>query len=152
MLLSRLVKCERVSLFMTDIDYFIDCQIVFLFLSQQEDMMLEVRLEKPSKPEKWDLPADISLKSALVRAKQEAQSKLDGTMAVTAGGTTALPDLSNTMNSTSLGQTKSRTVNMLAKPTPRHEMFLTAGTAVEMSAALHRALIDPTNKGKIDPT
>ena len=46
----------------------------------QEDLILEVRLEKPSKPEKWDLPADISLKSALTRANEEVQSKLDGTL------------------------------------------------------------------------
>jgi hypothetical protein len=94
-----------------------------------------VRLEKPSKPEKWDLPADISLKSALQRAKEEAQSRFDGTLA----GTAKLPDVLN--KSGAKGRTG--TMSLLAKPTPRHEMFLTCNTAVEMSASLHRALIDP---------
>jgi hypothetical protein len=101
----------------------------------QEDLLIEVRLEKPSKPEKWDLPADISLKSALQRAKEEAQSRFDGTLA----GTAKLPDVLN--KSGTKGRTG--TMSLLAKPTPRHEMFLTCNTAVEMSAALHRALIDP---------
>jgi hypothetical protein len=105
--------------------------------ASQEDLLIEVRLEKPSKPEKWDLPADISLKSALLRAKEETQSRLDGTLA----GTEKLPNLLN--KSKTLGCTGKRTMSMVAKPTPRHEMFLTCNTAVEMSAALHRSLIDP---------
>lgn len=35
----------------------------------QEDLMLEVRLQKPSRPDKWTLPADMSLKAALETAK-----------------------------------------------------------------------------------
>ena len=102
--------------------------------------MLEVRLEKPSKPEKWDLPADISLRSALGRAKQEAQSKLDGTLAIT--GTV---DLTQTGAGGTLGgtlRTKARPA-YVSKPPPRHEMFLASNTAVEMTAALYRALIVP---------
>lgn len=34
-----------------------------------EELMLEVRLEKPSHPEKWSLPSDLSLKQALSHAK-----------------------------------------------------------------------------------
>lgn len=34
----------------------------------EEELVLEVRLEKPSRPEKWDLPSDLSLKHALQRA------------------------------------------------------------------------------------
>ncbi len=92
----------------------------------QEDMLLEVRLEKPSKPEKWDLPADISLRGALERAKNEAQSKLDGTLAVGGNGTM-------TMKSTT-GRAK------MSQP-PRHELFLRSGTNVEMTASLYRKLL-----------
>lgn len=38
-------------------------------------MALEVRLEKPSHPEKWDLPTDLSLLSALQRARDSTTSK-----------------------------------------------------------------------------
>lgn len=109
----------------------------------KEDLLLEVRLEKPSKPEKWDLPADISLKSALSRAKEEARSKLDGTLAL--NGT--LPALGGTSNSLS-ATAKSRTMSILSKPTPRHEMFLSSGTAMEMTASLLRALIEPAKLGE----
>ena len=109
----------------------------------QEDLLVEVRLEKPSKPEKWDLPADISLRGALQRAKLATQSKLDGTLA---GSNTMLPDLLS--KTRTLGGTQKIT-SLLAKSTPRHEMFLTCNTAVEMSAALHRALILPV-KGNIE--
>lgn len=102
-----------------------------------------MRLEKPSKPEKWDLPADISLRSALQRAKQETQSKLDGTLA---GGNTMLPDMLS--KTRTLGGTQKIT-SLLAKSTPRHEMFLTCNTAVEMTAALHRTLIIPV-KGNMN--
>ena len=37
----------------------------------QDDILGEVRLEKPSKPEKWCRPSDISLRSALSRALEE---------------------------------------------------------------------------------
>jgi len=107
--------------------------------------MLEVRLEKPSKPEKWDLPADISLRSALDRAKQETQSKLDGTLA----GTAAFSGLGQT-GGTLGGTLTKHTVNVLSKPPPRHELFLESNTAVEMTAALYRALIEP-RKAVVDP-
>ncbi len=42
----------------------------------KEDMTLEVRLEKPSKPEKWDLPSDMSLIKALEHAKNNAGKPL----------------------------------------------------------------------------
>lgn len=108
----------------------------------KEDLLLEVRLEKPSKPEKWDLPADISLKSALTRAKEEQQSKLDGTLAL--NGT--LPALGGTLGSTLGATAKSRVI--LSKPAPRHEMFLSNGTAMEMTASLLRALIEPAKVGE----
>lgn len=101
--------------------------------------MIEVRLEKPSRPEKWDLPADLSLRSAMQRAKAEAQSRLDGTLAGTAQ---RLPALNGISTGRPTGAATS-TLSMLAKPTPRHEMFLACNTAVEMSAELHRSLIDP---------
>jgi len=95
----------------------------------QEDMVVEVRLEKPAKPEKWDLPPDISLKSALIRAKEEEQSRLDGTLAANAMTRSA---------TTGTGTLRSQ---MKYKGPPRHELFLTNGTFVELSAALHRKLI-----------
>ena len=99
-------------------------------------MLVEVRLEKPSKPEKWELPADMSLKSALQRAKLETQSRLDGTLAGTNSST--LPTISRATAG------RSQTVSsMLTKPTPRHELFLVNNTAVEITAALHRSLIAP---------
>jgi hypothetical protein len=137
-------------------------------------MLLEVRLEKPSQPEKWDLPADISLRSALARAKQEAQSKLDGTMALGSGGTAAAllgatgagagagaggvaPDFGVTAGSTGMGGTMGATGtstqqltkrrsagNPPSKPLPRHEMFLVNSTVVEVTAELHRALLPST--------
>lgn len=83
-----------------------------------EEMNLEVRLEKPSKPEKWDLPGDISLRSALLRRKEEERSRLDGTLAgtVTKGGA--------------------------GKPSgpPRHECFFTFSTHMEVDAYLYRRL------------
>ena len=39
-------------------------------------MSLEVRLEKAAKPEKWDIPADISLRNALKRSLAEDMSRL----------------------------------------------------------------------------
>lgn len=81
-------------------------------------MLLEVRLERPSKPEKWDLPADISLKSALQRIKSEEQSKLDGTLAVT----------------------KATKRNINKSNPPRHELFIVSGTNVELTASLYRKL------------
>lgn len=83
----------------------------------EEEMNLEVRLEVPSKPEKWDLPADISLKSALRRKKEEERSRLDGTLA----GTTAA-------------------AGKKSGP-PRHELFFTSGTHVEVDAFLYRKLL-----------
>eukprot|EP01034_Spumella_vulgaris_P034753 gene34753-42863_t len=92
-------------------------------ITVQEDMLLEVRLEKPSKPEKWDLPADISLRSALDKAKSDTQSRLDGTLAI-GGGTTLL-----------------RATGKAKTNPPRHELFITSGTNVQMSASLHRKLL-----------
>lgn len=99
-------------------------------------MLIEVRLEKPSKPEKWDLPADISLKSALLRAKEESKSRLDGTLALNStvkstGTTLANGRRSNSSNSVAIQQQQ------------RHEMFFTAGTAVELTASLYRKLLPP---------
>ena len=82
-------------------------------------MLLEVRLERPSKPEKWDLPADISLKSALERMKLEEQSKLDGTLAVS--------------GTSKKGFSKSNP--------PRHELFIESGTTLDLTASLYRKLI-----------
>ena len=39
-------------------------------------MSLEVRLEKAAKPEKWDIPEDISLRNALERSLAEDMSRL----------------------------------------------------------------------------
>ena len=39
-------------------------------------MSLEVRLEKAAKPEKWDIPSDISLRNALERSLAEDMSRL----------------------------------------------------------------------------
>ncbi len=83
-------------------------------------MLLEVRLEKPSKPDKWDLPADVSLRSALKRAQAERDSKLDGTMVARSAG----------------GTSSSRTT----RQPPPHERFFTSGTCIEMAASLHRKL------------
>lgn len=90
-------------------------------ISVQEEMELEVRLEKPSKPDKWDLPPDISLKSALARVSAEKQSQLDGTLAV-----------NSTMN----------TQKLLKKIPPRHELFSKFGTYIDLSVELKRKLLD----------
>jgi hypothetical protein len=86
-------------------------------------MTLEVRTEKPSKPEKWDLPADMSLRTALERSLAEEMSRLDGTLAVT---------------SSSLSKTRTRTKT--TEP-PRHELFFQFGTEVKLTAELHRKLV-----------
>jgi len=84
-------------------------------------MLLEVRLEKASKPEKWDLPEDISLRAAMERSLAEELSKLDGTLAVTKR-------------------------SLLSTRPPKHEMFFTCGTTLKLVASLHRKLIAEKTK------
>lgn len=84
---------------------------------------MEVLLAKPSKPEKWDLPSDISLRAALQRDKAQRQSELDGTMA---------------LNGTAGSTKRTRAVTQ----PPRHEQFASCGTSISFSAALHRRIKD----------
>jgi hypothetical protein len=83
----------------------------------RDDILGEVRLEKPSKPEKWHRPSDVSLRAALLRAvDEEARVK-----ALEAQGIdTRKP-----------------------KDKPRHEKFLTRSTHIIMTAELHRMLKHP---------
>lgn len=46
----------------------------------KEDIVCDVLTTKPSKPERWHMPADLSLKKALATAQQE---RLDSTMSTT---------------------------------------------------------------------
>lgn len=98
-------------------------------------MIIEARLEKPAKPEKWDLPADISLKSAMARAKEESQSRFDGTLAVTQRSSFG------SCRMVGAGATKKRTVVVASKPPPRHERFFAVGTNLSLVASLHRKLL-----------
>lgn len=83
----------------------------------RDDILGEVRLEKPSKPEKWHRPSDISLRAALSRAiEAEAKQK--------------------TLESQGINTSKS-------KDRPRHEKFLANNTHVVMTAELHRMLKHP---------
>ena len=104
-------------------------------------MLLEVRLKRPSKPQKWARPDDISLRSALSRELAEQQSRVDGTMAL-AGGTLAatMMSASSTMGKSSKVQSK-----------PRHEQFEDSGTRLTMSAELHRRLTHPKELPRVLP-
>ena len=106
----------------------------------QEELALEVRLEKPARPEKWDLPADMSLKSALQRAQQEAQSRLDGTLAVTRTGPgTGTVSAAGTGT---LGRSKRKGgAGLPPKPIPRHERFFECSTHVQLTTQLHRRIL-----------
>jgi hypothetical protein len=39
-------------------------------------------MSKPTKPDRWSRPSDISLKKAMEKAQLESASRLDGTMAI----------------------------------------------------------------------
>jgi hypothetical protein len=83
----------------------------------RDDILGEVRLEKPSKPEKWHRPSDISLRGALSRAiEAEAKMKI--------------------LEAQGMNMNKS-------KDRPRHEKFLANNTHVVMTAELHRMLKHP---------
>lgn len=110
----------------------------------EEEMLVEVRLEKPSKPDKWDLPADISLKGALQRAQAEKANRYGGTMAVggTMGGT--MGKMTGTIGMTGVtGMTGTMTTmkKKKGKKPPHHELFFACGTCVEMKASLYRKLV-----------
>ncbi len=98
----------------------------------REDMMLEVRLSKPSKPQKWQRPSDISLRSALLRVEAEAQSRLDGTLA-------------GSVQASTMGATSRHN-----KDPPRHEKFLSLNTYFVASAELHRGLEHPEKLPSVD--
>ena len=67
-------------------------------------MKLDVRLEKPAKPLRWNRPSDISLRGALDREYQETISRMDGTLAIgeqtlkelNGGGATAATSFTST--------------------------------------------------------
>jgi hypothetical protein len=95
----------------------------------REDMMVNVQLSKPSKPQKWSRPSDISLRSALRRVEAENQSRMDGTLAGSATG-------SSTMGATGGHRTK-------VYDPPRMEKFKENGTSMIMSGELRRKLAHP---------
>eukprot|EP01040_Poterioochromonas_malhamensis_P016012 gene16012-18063_t len=87
-------------------------------ISIKENLIAAVRLEKPSHPEKWDLPADMSLKKALVAAREkEEQLKLN-----------------------SSGDTSTVKLFKASKRQPRYELFLSNNTNISMKARLIRKL------------
>eukprot|EP01038_Epipyxis_sp_PR26KG_P013134 gene13134-17601_t len=90
----------------------------------KEEMMLEVLLEKPAKPEKWDLPSDISLRSALVVAKQKEDKKMN----------LLLTETNN--NNLSTTQIMKKKLSLL----PYYERFSQCETYLELSVELHRKL------------
>ena len=107
-------------------------------------MLLEVRLQKPSKPIRWKMPTDFSLREALLAKQAEDQSRLDGTLAVQVGDTM---QLNATLGSTAGGQGSllggSHRKSLELKEPPRHERFIECGTRLELIAQLHRMLEHP---------
>jgi hypothetical protein len=94
-------------------------------------MLIEVKLAKPSKPDRWSKPDDMSLRTALNRAAEEEKSMMDGTLAVT---------------SSNFGASKSGTMSKTSKNKwirPVHEQFHDCGTRVIMCAELLRKLHHP---------
>lgn len=98
-------------------------------------MLIEVKLAKPSKPERWARPDDMSLRSALNRAVEEEKSMMDGTLAVTTSNFGA----SKTMNKTS----KNKWIR------PVHEQFRDCGTRIIMCAELLRKLDHPKEQPSV---
>ena len=96
----------------------------------RQDMLLEVRLAKPSKPEHPGRPADISLRSALSRAAAEELSRADGTLQLSASAAS---------HAGSMRSTQARP----AAARPRHEQFFDCGTRLVMTAELRRKLQRP---------
>eukprot|EP01039_Chlorochromonas_danica_P008534 gene8534-9407_t len=96
---------------------------------KMETSDIEVRLEKPSRPSRWDLPSDLSLLSALQRTKQRQQQP---------------PQPQEEEGSQQKG--KQATQGVGRKWTrPRHELFLENQTFLRFSCEWHRKF-DPQVK------
>jgi hypothetical protein len=80
----------------------------------KDSVNVEIRLQKPSKPIKWSMPTDISIKKMLQQSMDQDQSKLNGTLAPVLP--TALP-----MN-----------------VRPRYELFFVSETSLKITAKLIR--------------
>lgn len=120
----------------------------------KETMRLDVRPEKPSKPQRWSRPDDISLKSFLDRDALESQSRLDGTLAIgdQTLGNLAITTTSHTSDEAfkvSFGDTKTSVSGLTKKKhstkrnLPHYEQFLDYSTSLLVSAELHRKLLHP---------
>jgi hypothetical protein len=85
----------------------------------KDSIRVDVRLQKPSKPIKWSMPTDISIKKMLHQSRDEDQSKLNGTLAP------ILP------------------TNLPMNIRPRYEQFFVNETTLKISAKLLRKLKHP---------
>ena len=124
-----------------------------------EDMLLEVRLAKPTKPPKVARPSEYSLRSALLRARDQDEDDADAMAASTTLGDPAITGMSSssalsltgtkrkkgfleeTLASATLGRGVVATSGINSKA--RHEQFFECGTRIALNAEIHRQLIHP---------
>jgi hypothetical protein len=107
-------------------------------VSIKEAMVVPIRLEKPTHPERWDLPEDMSLKKALTRAK-ELESELAAAKLEARNNNNNNNTLQRSLTSTS---TSSGLKAKKSKPPPRVELFLSNNTNITVKVKLTRSL-DP---------
>ena len=113
----------------------------------KEDMLVEVRLAKPSRPEKASRPSDISMRTALANLRLMDESKLDGTLQFAQTTPSGIVREESNLN-------LSRTIPLAQKP--RYEQFFECETRVVMTAELRRRLAAPpptyvaTSNGAVD--
>lgn len=107
--------------------YLTDTGLIFA----EDELMLEVTEAKARKPDRWQMPGDLSLKSYLGKQKG----------AVIDGGTVTM-NASKNMNSTIRSSVSTGTIASMRKDRPKYERFNASQTRLSIRVQLHRPRLD----------